>query len=614
MSITMTLRSIRAGNDDRASEKQAEPRRRSLRLCCLAALAAGLWLAAAGLYRETRPVYGPVTLLLPGEAPRPFTSPFRWQKAPKTKFILVQQLWLPRHHPTTFTFYPKDFLWSVSVNGNPVRAQGLPLSAASYEGGSIDLAPGLHPGRNEITLQMEVKWEDARLQLSVSPWDNYRLLLLAIVLAATCATAAFLATLFHARISWPEAAILLAGAGLRELYLFGAPYFVRSFDYWGHEQYIDFVARNFSLPAPNANWEAFQPPLYYILTGAGTRIMLALGMAEDQRYVLWQLLSIVISIGALLAGYAIVSQLYTSTDRSRLYLPAILAVAPPLVFNAARVSNDGLLTLLAFTWLALLLRYWRKPEGASWVGLSLVLGLALLTKANALVLVTISALCLTLDFRLNAKSKISRLATLLAICAAISGWYYLGRAHHSNELDTYVVGNLHSLNYRAHIDHVFLKSLIFNPFKVIRYPFAETWGPRNDYFLEIFFKTMLLGEWIKGLFYKPLARFMIVVALCLIPPFIIGLYKAVTQRKAEEWPLLLTLGGVFIAQWIFLQLAPYLSTQDFRFSVLLLVPLAWLFLRGTESLPYHIKNCATFLLQVALLNSAIYLIVLSLGR
>jgi uncharacterized membrane protein YpjA len=118
---------------------------------------------------------------------------------------------------------------------------------------------------------------------------------------------------------------------------------------------------------------------------------------------------------------------------------------------------------------------------------------------------------------------------------------------------------------------------VFNPFKIVRYPFAETWGPRNDYFLEVFFKTMLLGEWIKGAAYKWLARWMVLTALALIPLFAFGLWQAVKRRAVREEPLLTTLAGVLIAQWLFLQLAPYLSTQDFRFSVVLLVPLAYFF-------------------------------------
>jgi hypothetical protein len=612
----MTTRMVRApseaGHPERSEGSVRPPSRRLLELSALAALAALLWLGAACLYHATRPSLGPATLLLPGQPSRQFAYPFRLRDTPRAKFVLVQQLQLPRFHPDTFVFYPQDFLWALSVNGHDIHAAGLPLAAASHEGRAINLAPFLHPGLNLITLQMEVRWGDARFRLAVSPWDKYELAFLLMVLCATGATAAFLYRFVGGDILRPEAMILLAGIGLRYIYVFGTPYYIRSFDYWGHAAYLDYVRQHLRLPPPNANWESFQPPLYYLLVGGFTRLLLFLGMAEDQRYVLWQMISFLFSVGVLASGCAIASLLYEKGDRRRFYMLAILAVAPPLVFNAARVSNDALAALLSYAWLALLLRYWHQPDRSGRTWLAVTLGLALLTKATAISLVLVTAVCLLFDRRFAIKSRLVSLGVTLALCGAIAGWYYLPRALHAHEVDTYVVGNLHSLNYRAHIDHVFLKSLVFNPIKIVRYPFDEIWGPRNDYFLEVFFKTMLLGEWINGAAYKFLARWMVLIALLLIPFVAAGLWRAANHRAATECPLLATLAGVFLAQWLFLQFAPYLSTQDFRFSVILLVPLAYFCLRGMNSEVCHIKTGATFLLQVALLNSAIYILMLAL--
>ena len=608
MIITMTSRFAAPG----LRAKAVAPTRRLLKLTALATLAALLWLTAAMLYQATRPNFGPATLLLPGQAPQAFAYPLQWSDPPRTAFVLVQQMQLPRHHPTTFVFYPQDFLWALSVNGHDIHAAGLPLAAASHEGRSIDLAPWLHPGLNIITLQMEVRSRAASFRLDVSPWDFYRLVLLAIAACATVATALLFYTLSGATLLQPEPMILLAGIALRYIYVLGTPYFVRSFDYAGHAAYLDYVTQHLNLPPPNANWEAFQAPLYYLIVGGITHVLLFFGMAEDQRFVLWQIISLVFSIGLLAAVYAIAATLYEKGDRRRFYMLGIIAVAPPLVFNASRIGNDSLLALLSYTWLALLLHYWRRPSRASLSRVALALGFALLTKANAISLVFVTALCLLCDRRFTAKSRITSLGLTLASCGLISGWYYLPRAFQAPEVGTYVVGNLHQLIPRAHIDHVFIKSLIVNPFKIVRYPFDESWGPRNDYFLEVFFKTMLLGEWIKGAAYKFIGRWMVLTALLLIPFFAYGLWRALKRRAAEDEPLLATLAGVFITQWLFLQLAPYLSTQDFRYSVILLVPLIYYYLSGTYRSPRRIQTMATFLLQVALLNSVVYLLVLAL--
>ncbi len=623
------------------------------------ALAALLFLAAAALFHATRPTFGPAILLLPGQPPQPCAYPFRWKNAPRAPFILHLQLHLPARFPTTFNFYPQDFLSAIAVNGHGIRAPGLPLSAFSHEGRSIDLAPFLHPGLNQIQLQMAVRWGDARLRLAPSPWDKVSLLLLALVSAATCATAAFLCSLSKIKILQPEMALLLGGILLRYIYVAGTPYFIRSYDYWGHADYIDYLLRHLSLPPPGANWESFQPPLYYLFVAGLTKILLTFGLAEDQRYALWQGFSLLLGIGVLLLGRPIAHLLYENDSRRRLHLLALLAVAPPLVFNAARVTNDSLLTLLEFLWLALLLAWSRRPAPAAWAGLSLVTGLALLTKANALALLLVAALCLFIHQRLDLRTKLSSLALLLLLSSALAGWYYIPRALHASSLDVYMAGNIRGLTAPARIENVLRKSLVFNPAKIIRYPFDEPWGPRHDYFLEVFFKTIFIGEWIAGPFYKFLARLIMLNALLLLPLFLLGLYHAAAPARVRAWisccrasslakipllcvllrpifrtgrpqfpsvpsappgepspataPLLLTLATVFLAHWLFLQAAPFLSTQDFRYSVILLIPIACFVLNGIDHAPLPLPSTATFLLQLALLNSAIYLVTLSLG-
>jgi hypothetical protein len=657
MNTSMTSRRAASGNPPGAVVRNQKPGRRLRDLFGLLVLATLLWLAAALLYFATQPAYGPATILITGQPAQNFMYPLDWKKAPKTKFLLRQQLQLPDHFPTSYAFYPQDFLWAIAVNGHAIPAAGLPLAASSHEGRAIDLAPYLHPGANELRLEMEVRWGEAHFQMTVSPWDKYSVLLFALISAATIATTILLCHLYRIKILQPEIGLILAGVLIRHIYILGTPYFIRSYDYWGHIDYIDYVTQHLSLPPLGSNWESFQPPLYYLLLGCLTKILLALGLPQDQRYAAWQALSLIFSISVLLAGRAIAHIIYPHNSRPRLYLLAILAVAPPLVFNTARISNDSLLTLLEFLWLALLLVYWRQPTKTAWLRLSLVTALALLTKANALALVLIALLCLLLDRRTNPRQKFSSFAALLLISTAIAGWYYIPRALHTHALDAYVVGNVRNLTEQARIPHVFLKSLIFNPVKIVRYPFNEPWGPRHDYFLEVFFKTLFLGEWIKGPFYRFLARIMMLVALSLIPPFLYGLYNALKQLRAptplappcetspavplfsplqssarnlpphnpsypscsscqysvNSAPLLLTLAIVFLAHWLFLQAAPYLSTQDFRYSVITLVPIAAFLLAGIDLYSPHAKPIATFLLQWALLNAAIYLVTLSLG-
>ena len=566
------------------------------------------WSSAGLLYRATCPHFGPGTVEFSGQPARPFTQPFLEKKVSKAKFILKESLELPHLHPVVFSFYPQDVLWGIKVNGHDVPAPGLPLSAVHHEGRSINLGPFLHPGTNEMEFEMEVYWGDASLNIYASPWDKWSLILTILVLLGTLAAGAFFFCLFRMRITAAEVAILLGGFLLRYVYVLGTPYFTRAYDWWGHVAYLDYVARHLGLPDAQSDWESYQPPLYYSVVGYVTRLLLMGGMPEARRYMFWQAFSLACSAGTLLAGFWIAKLLYEKEPSHRLYVLAVLGVAPALVFNAATVNNDVLLNLLEFLWLGCLLQGWKQPGWRAWLGLSLVLGSALLTKASALVLVPISLLCLWFAPHLPTKTKALMAIGLLLIALGMAGWYYLPRSFHENGVDSYLVGNIHHLNPKCHIDGVFAKSLVFNPFKVVRYPFVEPWGARHDYFLEYFFKSIFVGEWSLGHAYRWIARAGILTALLLVPVFLRGIWLSVRNRAGKDFPLLVTLASVSSLHWIFVQIAPYTSSQDFRYSVILLVPLVHFFVSGASSLSAHGKKLAFLGLQVLTLNSAIYLV------
>lgn len=570
-----------------------------------------LWLGVASLYQVTRPTFGPGIVQFPGGQSQIFNWPFHQKKVPKTKFVLKQQIELSSFFSTVFSFYPKDALWGIKVNGNWIQARGLPLSVTNHEGRSIDLAPFLHSGTNSLEFDLEAYWGEESLYVYVSPWDKYALILTLLVLMATTATVAFFCSLFRTRVHGAELGVLLAAFLLRYLYVFATPWFTRAYDWWGHAAYVDFVAQHLSLPNAHADWESYQPPLYYLLLGGLTKLFLLGGIEPEQRYVLWQGFSLLCSFGSMLAGLWIARLLYPLHLKYRLYLLAVLGVAPALVFNASRVSNDVLLNLLEFMWLGLLLRFWKTPEAYSWLWLSILIALALLTKASALVLIPISLLCLVVVPGLELRTKFRLSLTLAIVVIGVSGWYYLARALYENRLDSYVVGNIGHLNPKGHIDGVLAKSLIFNPFKVLRYPFVQPWGPRHEYFLEYFFKSIFLGEWFLGHAYRWMARAFILTALFLVPVVFRGLWLSMKQKVAADSPLLIIFFAVFAAHWTFVQIAPFMSSQDFRYSVILLVPMVYFFIQGVKTRTMKWTNASWFILQLTLLNSTIYVLELS---
>ena len=55
-----------------------------------------------------------------------------------------------------------------------------------------------------------------------------------------------------------------------------------------------------------------------------------------------------------------------------------------------------------------------------------------------------------------------------------------------------------------------------------------------------------------------------------------------------------------------------MSSQDFRYSVVLLIPMVYFFIQGAANLSTKWSQVARFALQLVILNSAIYLLELAL--
>jgi hypothetical protein len=276
------------------------------------------------------------------------------------------------------------------------------------------------------------------------------------------------------------------------------------------------------------------------------------------------------------------------------------------------VSNDVLLNFIAFLWLGCLLQFVTRPTTRAWFLVCFVLSLGLITKASALPLLGLSLLSLVIIHGIEWRQKRILALTILLFAVISSGWYYIPRFLHEDGASSFLVGNIHDLNPKSHVSGIFLKSLVFNPFKVLRYPFVFPWGPRHDYFLEYYFKSAFLGEWWLSANYKWMARFFIFFALAIFPVVVTGLVITVRRRIRPAILLATILLGLFIAQWLFVQIAPFMSSQDFRYVVVLTVPIAYFLVEGLRGLPERMHGWSNVMLRLLMINCGAYLIAVAL--
>ena len=136
-----------------------------------------------------------------------------------------------------------------------------------------------------------------------------------------------------------------------------------------------------------------------------------------------RLISLAVGLGTVLASYAVFRQLWPIHPERRLLALGIVAFWPQFVFLSGMINNDNLLLLLTTINLLLLLVLTRQgPSGklAAWQGG--MLGLALLTKANAVfLLVPLSAWVL---LNLRNRQAWRHVLIVLSIAFGVSGWWY----------------------------------------------------------------------------------------------------------------------------------------------------------------------------------------------
>jgi 4-amino-4-deoxy-L-arabinose transferase-like glycosyltransferase len=278
----------------------------------------------------------------------------------------------------------------------------------------------------------------------------------------------------------PITALLLVFLALAGLYNVVTP-LGEGPDEPGHGQYVLFLAREGRLPvqcaAPCASdvpGSGHHPPLAYLLAAplvswlpheerqidlpgnrrfswAGGDQPNAVGHGTREQWpwgrtvLAWHLARLASTLAGAatvlftyLAARAVEGRLATPDGRLPLLAAALVALNPQFLFTSALISNDALLAALAAALLWLVVGS-RRPTNderrlsavvdgdalgrAATIGL--VLGLALITKQSAVLLVPIALAWGLASWRWDAfTSALARTGVIIGVAAAVSGWWY----------------------------------------------------------------------------------------------------------------------------------------------------------------------------------------------
>lgn len=480
--------------------------------------------------------------------------------------------------PQYLEVQPDECLESLTLNGNQVDTRSFPICEYDVPT-TIDVRGLLHAGTNRFEAVVRNVGGIGGLQVHVAHTDTLRMLPIACLLLL-CTLFGLLLTFLYGRTHAALCGLLwLAALGtvLRVSYASVTPLTVRGHDWDGHVAYIEHVADHWTLPLPSSGWQMYQPPLYYFLNAPVFKLAQQSGLPRLAAWSLVQNVSLLLSLLTLAAALWGGLQLFDA-HRQKLALwtyAAVMALCPGLIFLAPRVNNDVLEQLWAFVSFGLLLRWWNVRRTRDWVLLSVCVALGLVTKTNIILLLPLILLCLLNAPGLTRRATLLLSAVFVTVIVTGAGWYTVLRAGQTDDSRSLLVGNYRRLTNFVENSPVTLT--VFNPVEVLRHPYNNPYSneARRAYLWEYLYRTVFTGEFDFGAWRLPLVRLMLLFGF--VPLFFL-LGRALWELLSWERRTLPVWAGFWIligAQFLQRLLFPYSSSQDFRFSVILLVPAAF---------------------------------------
>lgn len=507
---------------------------------------------------------------------------------------VVLSLNAPQLHPRSFSVKVDDCLQSLVVNDLPVIPDLERVVCSPHAFTHFPLGQYLKPGDNTLFMELSDSG-GVTVGIDLHPSATDPLMLLTIF-GFLLVGAWFLWNIFSLqRIKRIPLKSLLAfffiGTFLRILYVISTPYAERAHDTDAHIDYIQFVLQSWKMPYAANGWEYHQAPLYYYFAAANAKVAAVFGVGFDtalsylQR---WSLLFSVLSLGVLLCS---VHLLFAPARRMERWVAAVIVTAlPGAVYFASRITNEALSSLLSFIVLLLLLAWWKNGNRRLWYAAWAVTALMFITKINALLFVPILILC----FLLRAgkpplkKRLVPLYITLLLFLAAVS-WLPIVRFLEPNVTNTLTLGNK-NMDNNLRVERGLREFTTFNPVAMADKPFNNSWRDTNrrSNFFEYFFRSAFFGEFqFADLMW--IATGIIILAYILVLPLLVGVLRNI--RRPTEWlPLHLTAGATFLIALLYAMFFPYAPNQDFRQSILLLLPIAYYVADGITLFPRPVRH------------------------
>ena len=527
-------------------------------------------------------------------------------------FTLYRSAWI---HPSLYTVHADDCVGSITINGQPIPEEVIG-SCDIDTAKDMRLGSFLVPGVNEIVMRIPDTggWQGLRM-VKVSNADTL-FLAVRLMTALMFVLLSLMLIVHHLKPGEKRwiALIFVVGVLLRLLYFEVTPFTVRSYDADGHLEYIRYMSEHRSIPLIREGWQYYQPPLYYALVAPVYALSEYLQPQPSFSLRAVQMLSLLLSLFTFGVCVWISRMIFLKKEEriERLLFIAFFAVFSGVILQSARVNNDILAQFLSFTAIALCLHFWQSGSVRSWYCLIFVLAAGILTKANVLLLLPVAFLTLFFQGSHTVRSKAALGGIGLCILLSLTEWLYVLRMF--QDFNTDLVGNAGNLNGGLSIPNTVSAYFTFNPLQILHHPYNDAFGDeaRRMYFLEYLSRSAFFGEFDLGRSLYRFSQWMLLLGFGVFAIALKGFFAGLRRFRSEAMPLWLAFFILLAGHAFFRFLYPFSSSQDFRYSVLLLVPVAYFALLQVRRCRHaKIRTALLFFLWTFIVLSAAYTAMLS---
>lgn len=186
----------------------------------------------------------------------------------------------------------------------------------------------------------------------------------------------------------------------------------RGFDSSDHYAYVTYLKTHHAIPMPHEGWELYQPPLYYLL----------ISTLSNPFFIRYFNLSIYICF--LIVTFFFFRKI-TKNSFLSYFSVIIIATLPVIIYSLPTISNELFSGIIISITLMYYVLFSKRFTFIDQVITGCLLGISMLSKATAFVLLICIVIDQIIQNRHNLNKLIKHLFVILGLVFIISGWFYI---------------------------------------------------------------------------------------------------------------------------------------------------------------------------------------------